>query len=221
MPRLSSSWRRLRASAMVTSFSKSVGLRVSPRSSPPWLASITAKYRCETGEGPPATELLAGAGGVGGATTVCADAGDVGEIVAVRPSALKLAIKGTGELTVIAAPPLVSAYVAEGMTLLPNVRVGRAGATKGSRLKVMRNAPSSVATVGYIGVVKWNTSLGGLSPASDAVKWVAMLPMKRRSESSCTVTGPPRKRGNREASDETGTRPRSFSSRKRAGNSAS
>ena len=72
----------------------------------------------------------------------------------MRPSALKLAIKGTGELTVIAAPPLVSAYVAEGMTLLPNVRVGRAGATKGSRLKVMRNAPGSVETMGFTGVVK-------------------------------------------------------------------
>jgi len=44
--------------------------------------------------------------------------------------------------------------MAEGIALFPKVRVGEAGATTGSREKVMRTAPGSVATVGFTGAVK-------------------------------------------------------------------
>ena len=97
--------------------------------------------------------------------------------------------------------------MADGMVLLPKVSVGEAGATSGSREKVMRRAPGSVATVGFTGAVKWKTSRGGLSADNDAVKWVATLPMKRRPDSSCRVTGPPRNRGSREASAVDGDEP--------------
>ncbi len=60
--------------------------------------------------------------------------------------------------------------MADGMVLLPKVRVGEAGATTGSRENVMRSAPGSVATMGFTGAVKWKTSRGGLSPDSEAVK---------------------------------------------------
>ena len=60
--------------------------------------------------------------------------------------------------------------MAEGMALLPKVRVGEAGATSGSREKVMRSAPGSVAMLGFTGEVKWKTRRGGLSAVSEAVK---------------------------------------------------
>ena len=44
-----------------------------------------------------------------------------------------------------------------------------------------------------------------------------MLPMNRRSDSSCRVAGPPRKRGRRELREASGTRPRPFSMQKFAG----
>ena len=50
----------------------------------------------------------------------------------VRPSLLKLAINGTLVFTVMSAAPLLSEYVAEGITLLAKVSVGDAGAVMGS-----------------------------------------------------------------------------------------
>src|SRR6202050_2951520 len=100
--------------------------------------------------------------------------------------------------------------MAEGIALLPKVRVGEAGATRGSRENVMRSAPGSVPTVGFTGEVKWKTSRGGLLAVRDAVKWVATLPMRSRPDSSCKVAGPPRKRGSRELSALMGTSPRLF-----------
>jgi hypothetical protein len=44
--------------------------------------------------------------------------------------------------------------LAEEIALLPKVSVGEAGATSGSREKVIRSAPGSVATVGFTGAVK-------------------------------------------------------------------
>ena len=68
--------------------------------------------------------------------------------------------------------------------MLPKVSVGEAGATSGSREKVIRKVPGSVETVGFTGAVKLKTRRGGAVVAKEAVKWVATLPMKRRSESS-------------------------------------
>src|SRR5256885_13999387 len=98
------------------------------------------------------------------------------------------------------------------MDLLPKVRVGDAGATTGSRVKVMRSFPGSAAMVGFTGAVKLKTRREGLS-ASDAVKWGATLPIERRSESSRRGAGPPRKRGRVGLSDGDGTQPRLFSAR--------
>src|SRR5271165_4126104 len=134
-------------------------------------------------------------------------------MVIVRPSLLKLAITGTLECTVTTAVPLPSLKLADGIALLPKVRVGEAGATTGSCEKVIRSAPGSVATVGLTGAVKLKTRRGGLSPAREAVKCVATLPMNRRPESSCKVTGPPRILGRRELREETETSPRLFSTR--------
>src|SRR5580704_5979011 len=83
------------------------------------------------------------------------------------------------------------------MVLLPKVRVGEAGAVTGSWLNVMRSLPGSAATDGLTGAVKRKTRCEGSSGATEAVKWVATLPMKRRPDSWCRVAGPPRKRGRR------------------------
>ncbi len=107
------------------------------------------------------------------------------------------------------------------MGLLPKVRVGEAGDTTGSRANVIRSVPGSVATVGFTGAVKLKTRRGGLSPAREAVKCVATLPMNRRPESSCKVTGPPRILGSRVLNEETDTSPRLFSTRNLPGSSRS
>src|ERR1700722_482521 len=176
MPRLSSSCRKLRASDSVTSFSTRLLLRASPRSSPPWLASTIAKYFRATEEALPAEATLGGEAAEGEAAGN--DAGDTvfwemfvaAAIVIVRPSLLKLAMTGAVELTVITAAPPPSLYVAEGIVLLPNVNIGNAGETRGSRLNVMRKIPGSVDTVGLTGDVKLNTRRDGFSPVNDAVK---------------------------------------------------
>ena len=101
----------------------------------------------------------------------------------VLPSVLKLARRGMVVVTVISTAPLCSAYVAAGMILLANVSEGEAGAVMGSRLKVMRSLPGSVATVGFTGAVKLKTRREGSSGDTVAVKWMATLPMNRRPDS--------------------------------------
>src|SRR5271166_6422050 len=108
----------------------------------------------------------------------------------VFPSELKLASSGTVVLTVIWAAPLLSEYVASGMALLPKVSVGDAGAVTGSWRNVMRSLPGSAATDGLTGAVKWKTRWEGSSGDTEAVKCVAMFPMKRRPDSWCRVAGP-------------------------------
>ena len=78
----------------------------------------------------------------------------MGAIVIVRPSPPNVAMTGTVELTVSTAAPLPSLYVADGMILLPNVSVGDAGPTIGSREKVIRREPASVAMLGFTGAEK-------------------------------------------------------------------
>src|SRR5882762_9361241 len=99
------------------------------------------------------------------------------------------------------------------MTLLVNVSIGEAGPVSGSRRKVRRNLPGSLAMDGLTGAVKRKIRREGSSGETEAVKWVAMLPMKRRLDSSRNVAGPPRKRGNRELREARGTSPRPFSMR--------
>ena len=72
---------------------------------------------------------------------VAAAAACVGEIVIVLPSPLKLAMTGAVAVTVTSADPLISLYVAAGIVLFPNVRVGDAGPTSGSRENVIRKTP--------------------------------------------------------------------------------
>jgi hypothetical protein len=54
--------------------------------------------------------------------------------------------------------------------LLPKVRVEDAGATTGSRVKIMCNLPGSVETEGPTGDEKLKTRRGGVPEASEAVK---------------------------------------------------
>jgi len=56
------------------------------------------------------------------------------------------------------------------MMLLPKVSVEDAGATTGSRVKVMCNLPGSVETEGLTGDEKVKTRRGGMPAASEAVK---------------------------------------------------
>ena len=154
-----------------------------------------------------------------GAAPVCG--AGVAATVMLRPSFEKVAMTGTDVFTVTTAEPLLSLKLADGIALLPNVNMGEAGPTRGSRRKVICSAPASFAIEGFTGAEKWNTSRGGSSLASDAVKCVATLPMNRRSETSCSVTGPPRMRGSRELSAPTGTSPRLFSKRNLLPRSAS
>src|SRR5712672_4695890 len=99
------------------------------------------------------------------------------------------------------------------MTLLPKVSIGEAGPVRGSRRNVRRSFPGSLAMDGFTGAVKRKTRRDGLSGETEAVKCVAMLPMKSRLDSSRKVAGPPRKRGNRELREARGTSPGQFSMR--------
>ena len=86
---------------------------------------------------------------------VCAAVGvEVGVIAMVRPSPPKVAMTGAVAITVTVADPLPSLYVAEGIVLLPNVSVGDAGPTSGSRENVMRRNPESLAMLGFTGAEK-------------------------------------------------------------------
>ena len=79
---------------------------------------------------------------------------DVGVTTIVFPSLPNEAMMGTLAFTVSTAEPLFSVKVADEMTLLPKVRVGEAGETSGSREKVIRSTPWSVAMMGFTGAVK-------------------------------------------------------------------
>ena len=78
----------------------------------------------------------------------------VGAIVMVLPSLLNVAITGIEAFTVIAAAALPSLKMADGIVLFPNVSVGDAGDTTGSRENVIRSEPGSVAMIGLTGAVK-------------------------------------------------------------------
>src|SRR5207244_1587758 len=100
--------------ASVTSFSASLSVKAAPRSSPPWLASTTAKKR----------RALAGVVGIDGITGIGATlAGAIGGVgiwvwfwavggaavmVIVRRSLLKLAMSEALRVTINSAAPLFS-----------------------------------------------------------------------------------------------------------------
>src|SRR5215469_16293046 len=84
------------------------------------------------------------------AVSFCAGA-EVAVTTIVRPSLPNVAMTGTVDVTVTTAFPLLSRYVADGITLLPNVNVGDAGPTSGSRENVILKAPGSFAIAGFTG----------------------------------------------------------------------
>ncbi len=142
-------------------------------------------------------------------------------MVMVRPSLLKLAIKGKVPLTAISAAPLLSENTADGMAASSKVNVGVPGATTGSRLNDIRSRPGSVAIVGLTGEEKFITRRGGVVRLSWAVKCVATLPTNRRRAAGLKVMGVPTRRGRSVPSEVRGTSPRPLSRRKFPGRSRS
>src|ERR1700678_3809615 len=150
IPRFVSSRCTLRASASTTSFSTSEGVIAAPLSEPPCAGSMTTRNRGVDG----GLGCAAGVGACGGAGAVAAGGGGGGGAAAtmmVLPPSAKLACSGAVAVTLSSANPSCSEKVAPVIVESLKLKVSCPLEATGSRRKVKRTPPGSVAIVGFTG----------------------------------------------------------------------
>ena len=107
----------------------------------------------------------------------------------VLPPSAKLAINEAVPITSSSASPSCSAKTAPVMTGSLKVKLSCPLETTGSRRKVKRTRPGSVAIEGLTGLGKLATRCGGLPLSNSRVNRMGTSPMNRRRAEGCNWTG--------------------------------
>ena len=129
--------------------------------------------------------ICAGTCNCGAGTVATEGGGGTAETMMVLPPSAKLAISGAVAITSSSANPSRSAKTAPVMTGSSKLTLSWPLETTGSRLKVKRTWPGSVAMEGFTAEGKLMVSFGGVLLSRSREKRIGTSPMNMRRAVGC------------------------------------